>query len=176
MPGRGPGLSADRPRVGVLRGASCIRPVCALLEAEEGPEADRRRELNAAAREAEPTLSGFATLEACGRTGWTPMTRRVGSTSASRHVVPAPPLGVRGPIRAGTTARSQQTAWRWGRRTNLQIANGIGPSLHLSAPVSAGLGPGMRPSPHEQHCRDGDPYREQQGQDEGHWRHDSQHR
>jgi 2-polyprenyl-6-methoxyphenol hydroxylase-like FAD-dependent oxidoreductase len=45
---------------------------CALLEAEEGPEADRRRELNAAAREADPTLGGFATLEACGPDGLVP--------------------------------------------------------------------------------------------------------
>jgi 2-polyprenyl-6-methoxyphenol hydroxylase-like FAD-dependent oxidoreductase len=45
---------------------------CALLEAEEGPESDRRRELNAAAREADPTLGGFATLEACGPDGLVP--------------------------------------------------------------------------------------------------------
>ena len=45
---------------------------CALLEAEEGSEADRRRELNAAAREADPTLGGFATLEACGPDGLVP--------------------------------------------------------------------------------------------------------
>ena len=45
---------------------------CALLDAEEGPEADRRRELNAAAREADPTLGGFATLEACGPDGLVP--------------------------------------------------------------------------------------------------------
>jgi 2-polyprenyl-6-methoxyphenol hydroxylase-like FAD-dependent oxidoreductase len=44
----------------------------ALIEAEEGPEADRRRELNAAAREADPTLGGFATLEACGPDGLVP--------------------------------------------------------------------------------------------------------
>ena len=31
----------------------------------------RRRELNAAAREADPTLGGFATLEACGPDGLT---------------------------------------------------------------------------------------------------------
>jgi 2-polyprenyl-6-methoxyphenol hydroxylase-like FAD-dependent oxidoreductase len=43
-----------------------------LIEAEEGPEADRRRELNAAAREADPTLGGFATLEACGPDGLVP--------------------------------------------------------------------------------------------------------
>lgn len=41
----------------------------AQIDAEEGPEADRRRELNAAAREADPTLGGFATLEACGPDG-----------------------------------------------------------------------------------------------------------
>ena len=45
---------------------------CALLDAEEGPEADRRRELNTAAREADPTLGGFATLEACGPDGLVP--------------------------------------------------------------------------------------------------------
>lgn len=45
---------------------------CALLEAEVGPEADRRRELNAAAREADPTLGGFATLEAVGPDGLVP--------------------------------------------------------------------------------------------------------
>jgi 2-polyprenyl-6-methoxyphenol hydroxylase-like FAD-dependent oxidoreductase len=45
---------------------------CALLDAEEGPEADRRRELNAAAREADPTLGGFATLEARGPDGLVP--------------------------------------------------------------------------------------------------------
>jgi hypothetical protein len=39
---------------------------CTLLEAEEGLEAERRRERNAAAREADPTLGGFATLEARG--------------------------------------------------------------------------------------------------------------
>jgi menaquinone-9 beta-reductase len=41
----------------------------AQIDAEQGPEADRRRELNAAAREADPTLGGFATLEACGPDG-----------------------------------------------------------------------------------------------------------
>jgi menaquinone-9 beta-reductase len=41
----------------------------AQIDAEEGHEADRRRELNAAAREADPTLGGFATLEACGPDG-----------------------------------------------------------------------------------------------------------
>ena len=45
---------------------------CALLDSEEGPEADRRRELNAAARERDPTLGGFATLEACGPDGLVP--------------------------------------------------------------------------------------------------------
>lgn len=45
---------------------------CALLDAEEGPEADRRRELNAAARERDPTLGGFATLEARGPDGLVP--------------------------------------------------------------------------------------------------------
>lgn len=45
---------------------------CALLDAEEGPEADRRRELNAVAREADPTLGGFATLEARGPDGLVP--------------------------------------------------------------------------------------------------------
>lgn len=45
---------------------------CALLDSEEGPEADRRRELNAAAREQDPTLGGFATLEACGPDGLVP--------------------------------------------------------------------------------------------------------
>lgn len=45
---------------------------CALLDAEEGRDADRRRELNAAAREADPTLGGFATLEACGPDGLVP--------------------------------------------------------------------------------------------------------
>jgi 2-polyprenyl-6-methoxyphenol hydroxylase-like FAD-dependent oxidoreductase len=44
----------------------------ALLEAEEGPEADRRRERNAAAREADPTLGGFAMLEARGPDGLIP--------------------------------------------------------------------------------------------------------
>jgi 2-polyprenyl-6-methoxyphenol hydroxylase-like FAD-dependent oxidoreductase len=52
---------------------------CALLDAEEGPGADRRRELNAAGREADPTLGGFATLEACGPDGLVPddATRRI---------------------------------------------------------------------------------------------------
>ncbi len=45
---------------------------CALLDAAEGPQADRRRELNAAAREADPTLGGFATLEARGPDGLAP--------------------------------------------------------------------------------------------------------
>jgi 2-polyprenyl-6-methoxyphenol hydroxylase-like FAD-dependent oxidoreductase len=45
---------------------------CALLDAEEGPEADRRRDLNAAARDADPTLGGFATLEARGPDGLIP--------------------------------------------------------------------------------------------------------
>jgi len=45
---------------------------CALLDAEEGPEADRRRTLHAAAREADPTLGGFATLEAVGPDGLVP--------------------------------------------------------------------------------------------------------
>ena len=45
---------------------------CALLDAEQGPEADRRRERNAAAREADPTLGGFATLEARGPDGLVP--------------------------------------------------------------------------------------------------------
>ena len=39
---------------------------CALLDSEEGPEADRRRKLNAAAREQDSTLGGSAVLEACG--------------------------------------------------------------------------------------------------------------
>jgi 2-polyprenyl-6-methoxyphenol hydroxylase-like FAD-dependent oxidoreductase len=45
---------------------------CALLDSEEGPAADRRRELNAAAREIDPTLGGFATLEARGPDGLVP--------------------------------------------------------------------------------------------------------
>ena len=45
---------------------------CALLEAEVGPEADRRRERNAAARETDPTLGGFATIEARGPDGLVP--------------------------------------------------------------------------------------------------------
>jgi 2-polyprenyl-6-methoxyphenol hydroxylase-like FAD-dependent oxidoreductase len=45
---------------------------CALLDSEVGPEADRRRNLNAAAREKDPTLGGFATLEACGPDGLVP--------------------------------------------------------------------------------------------------------
>jgi 2-polyprenyl-6-methoxyphenol hydroxylase-like FAD-dependent oxidoreductase len=45
---------------------------CALLDSEEGPEPDRRRELNEAAREADPTLGGFAMLEACGPDGLVP--------------------------------------------------------------------------------------------------------
>lgn len=45
---------------------------CALLDSEEGPEADRRRDLNAAAREKDPTLGGFAILEACGPDGLVP--------------------------------------------------------------------------------------------------------
>jgi menaquinone-9 beta-reductase len=45
---------------------------CAVLEAEEGPEADRRRELHGAARETDPTLGGFATLEAVGPDGLIP--------------------------------------------------------------------------------------------------------
>lgn len=45
---------------------------CALLDSEEGPEADHRRELNAAAREIDPTLGGFAILEACGPDGLVP--------------------------------------------------------------------------------------------------------
>ena len=44
----------------------------ALIDAEEGTEADRRRELNGAARETDPTLGGFATLEACGPDGLVP--------------------------------------------------------------------------------------------------------
>jgi menaquinone-9 beta-reductase len=45
---------------------------CALLDSEEGPEPDRRRELNAAAREQDPTLGGFAIMEACGPDGLVP--------------------------------------------------------------------------------------------------------
>jgi len=45
---------------------------CAVLDAEEGPEADRRRALHAVAREADPTLGGFATLEARGPDGLVP--------------------------------------------------------------------------------------------------------
>ena len=45
---------------------------CALLDSEEGPAADRRRELNAAAREEDPTLGGFAILEARGPDGLVP--------------------------------------------------------------------------------------------------------
>jgi 2-polyprenyl-6-methoxyphenol hydroxylase-like FAD-dependent oxidoreductase len=45
---------------------------CALLDSEEGPQADRRRERNAAAREVDPTLGGFATLEARGPDGLVP--------------------------------------------------------------------------------------------------------
>ncbi|HET7683411.1 MAG TPA: NAD(P)/FAD-dependent oxidoreductase [Marmoricola sp.] len=45
---------------------------CALLDAEEGPEADRRRQHNAAARDADPTLGGFAMLEARGPDGLVP--------------------------------------------------------------------------------------------------------
>jgi menaquinone-9 beta-reductase len=45
---------------------------CALLDAEEGPVADRRRERNAVARGSDPTLGGFATLEACGPDGLVP--------------------------------------------------------------------------------------------------------
>lgn len=44
----------------------------AQLEAEEGAEADGRRERNAAARDADPTLGGFATLEALGPDGLVP--------------------------------------------------------------------------------------------------------
>jgi menaquinone-9 beta-reductase len=43
----------------------------ALIDAEEGPEGARRRELHAAAPEADPTLGGFATLEARGPDGLT---------------------------------------------------------------------------------------------------------
>jgi hypothetical protein len=43
-----------------------------MLEAEEGPEADRRRERNAAAREADPTLGGFGMIEALGPDGLVP--------------------------------------------------------------------------------------------------------
>lgn len=43
-----------------------------LLEAEEGPEADRRRERNAAARETDPTLGGFGMIEALGPDGLMP--------------------------------------------------------------------------------------------------------
>jgi hypothetical protein len=42
------------------------------LEAEEGDEADRRRERHAAAREADPSLGGFGTLEARGPDGLIP--------------------------------------------------------------------------------------------------------
>lgn len=45
---------------------------CALLDSEDGPEADRRRELNTAAREQDPTLGGFAILEARGPDGLVP--------------------------------------------------------------------------------------------------------
>jgi 2-polyprenyl-6-methoxyphenol hydroxylase-like FAD-dependent oxidoreductase len=57
---------------------------CALLDSEEGPEADRRRELNASARERDPALGGFAASKPAARTGWYRMKRRVGPTSASR--------------------------------------------------------------------------------------------
>jgi menaquinone-9 beta-reductase len=43
----------------------------ALIEHEAGSEGTRRRELHAVAREADPTLGGFATLEACGPDGLT---------------------------------------------------------------------------------------------------------
>jgi len=57
---------------GVLRGAPRPRPVVRTSGLGGGPEADRRRELNAAARERDPTLGGFATLEACGPDGLVP--------------------------------------------------------------------------------------------------------
>ena len=41
----------------------------ALIDAEEGPEGARRRESAPVAREADPALGGFATLEACGPDG-----------------------------------------------------------------------------------------------------------
>ena len=44
----------------------------AMVDAEEGAEAERRRERQAIAREADPTLGGFATLEARGPDGLTP--------------------------------------------------------------------------------------------------------
>ena len=45
---------------------------CSLTEAEEGPEGDRRRELRDVARQKDPTLGGFATLEARGPDGLVP--------------------------------------------------------------------------------------------------------
>jgi menaquinone-9 beta-reductase len=45
---------------------------CALLDSEEGPEADHRRKLNAVAREKDPSLGGFAILEARGPDGLVP--------------------------------------------------------------------------------------------------------
>jgi menaquinone-9 beta-reductase len=45
---------------------------CAVLEAEEGDEADRRRERHAAGREADPSLGGLGTLEARGPDGLIP--------------------------------------------------------------------------------------------------------
>jgi menaquinone-9 beta-reductase len=45
---------------------------CAVIDAEEGTEADQRRELHAAAGEKDPTLGGFATLEARGPDGLNP--------------------------------------------------------------------------------------------------------
>jgi 2-polyprenyl-6-methoxyphenol hydroxylase-like FAD-dependent oxidoreductase len=61
---------------------------CALLEAEVGPEADRRRDRNAAAREADPTLGGFGTIEARGPDGLVPdeAARRVFFGEQSDHL------------------------------------------------------------------------------------------
>jgi menaquinone-9 beta-reductase len=69
----------------------------ALIDAEEGPEADRRRELNAAAREADRVLGGFATLEACGPDGLVPdeTARRVFFGEPARPVTASSRTGSR---------------------------------------------------------------------------------
>jgi hypothetical protein len=62
----------QRQRLAYYDGLRAYDRWSALLDAEEGPEADLRRKRNAAAREADPTLGGFATLEACGPDGLVP--------------------------------------------------------------------------------------------------------
>jgi hypothetical protein len=100
---------------------------CALLDSEEGPEADRRRELNASARERDPALGGFAASKPAARTGWYRMKRRVGSTSASRASMRVDECPIGAPSRGageclGGSATSVMSGHNSARRRSIRKA------------------------------------------------------